>query len=265
VVLSVEASAALLGLPKSGRYEKPLEVVWTATDERGGRRTGTAYDATLAIDASRLETVRRHGVRILSDFALPPGRYQIRVTVRSARTDSVVSTLTVPEFAEPLTMGGVVMSSLSATQAPTFTPDTSRLTLPMTPTTRREFESGEAIGLFTEVYESPLRLDRSPARGTTADPGGAGDHTTHLVLELHDDDGSILQIVAADHSIDRRRAGSHSFVARLGLDVPPGRYTIRLRARTNIGDPDSVTRDIQIRVKPKGSLGKGRSFTTSRA
>lgn len=164
VVLSVEADAAMLGLPAfAGRYERPLEVAWTATDEHGGRRTGTAYDGTLTIDAA----------------------------------------------------------SISSAQAMTFTSGGHpRLMLPLTPTSRREFETGEAIGLFTEVYESRLRLDRSPARGTSADPGDLGDHTTHLLLELHDDDGSILQTVAADHSMDRGRAGSHSFVARLPLDVP---------------------------------------------
>jgi hypothetical protein len=266
VVVSVETSPGTLGLTaQTRRYERPLEVTWAATDAAGAMRSGDLYDRTLDLDAASLETASRYGVRILSQFDLPPGQYRLRVTVRSARTESIVTSLEVPEFGEPLSIGGVTLASLSSPQAATFVSGSTRFTIPLSPTSRREFETGETIGLFTEAYESRLRLEKSPARGATADLGAAGDHTTHLVLELRDEDGSILQTVAASHSMDRRRAGSHSFVARLSLDVPPGRYVIRLNAAANIGDPDTATRDVQIRVKPHASARQPARLSSIRA
>ena len=251
MVLAVEVGPAVLGLPSlENSSTRRLVVTWTATDALGRRRTGTAYDAPLALDANARATARRGGALILSEFDLPPGRYQFRVAVRGVRSESVMSMLDVPEFGEPLSMAGVAISSISA--APTLALTSGvhpRVALPNVPTPRRDFVVGETIALFTEVYESRSRLEQSPARGTSADPDDAGDHTTHLVVELRSDDGSILQTIAA-RPAERHRAGAHAFVARLSLDVPTGRYVIRLKARANIGEPDEATRDIQIRVKP---------------
>ena len=251
VVLAVEVGPAVLGLPSlNASSARRLVVSWTATDSRGRRRTGTAYDAPLALDADARATARRGGVRIVSEFDLPPGRYQLRVAVRGVRSESATAMLDVPEFSEPLSMAGVALSSMSAAPTVALTSGAHpRVVLPAVPTPRRDFEVGENVALFTEVYESRTRLEQSPTRGTAADPGDGGDHTTHLVVELRSDDGNILQTIAAQPA-DRRRPGAHPFVARLSLDVPTGRYVIRLKARANIGEPDESIRDIQIRVRP---------------
>jgi hypothetical protein len=255
VVLAAEIGPTVLGLPSaSGGEPRRLLVTWTATDAHGSRRSGTAYDATLGLDAEARTSARRHGLRVVSELDLAPGRYQFRVVVRGARSESVTSVLDVPEFTEPLSMAGVTLSSLSAAPAVTVTSGAhSRVPLPTIPTPRRDFQVGENIAIFTEVYESRKRLEESPARGTSADPGDAGDHTTHLVLELRSDDGSIVKTIAAQPLLDRRRPGAHAFVGRLTLDVPTGRYVIRVKARANIGKPDEATRDIPLRVKPRGS------------
>jgi len=261
VVLVVDADAAVLGLGKStGRYSGRLEVSWTATDARGRSRSGDAFNGAVTLDPDAGTVARRYGVRVLSELDLPAGQYQFRVSVRGpARSGNALTSLEVPDFEAPLTMGGVALSTASE-KAPTVSSGARRrVTLPHVPTPRREFEAGETLTVFTEVYESRLRLERSPSRGTSADPGDAGDHTTNVSVELRADDGSILQTVAALRSSDRQRAGTHTFVARLPLaDVPSGRYVIRVKARANIGEPDTAAREIAIRVRPRGSLGRVR-------
>ncbi|HEX5108604.1 MAG TPA: hypothetical protein VFV95_09170 [Vicinamibacterales bacterium] len=265
VVLVVDADATLLGLGEStGRYSGRLAVTWTATDGRGRSRSGDAFNGTVTLDADAGVVARRHGVRTVSELDLPPGQYQLRVNVRGpARSGNILTTLEVPDFEAPLTMGGVALSTASEQTHIVSTVERPRVKLPAVPTPRREFEAGETLTVFTEVYESRLRLERSPSRGTSADPGDAGDHTTNLSVELRADDGSILQTVAAERTSDRRRAGTHMFVARLPLsDVPSGRYVVRVKARANIGEPDTALREIPIRVGPRGSLGRARQHHT---
>jgi hypothetical protein len=261
VVLVVDADAAVLGLGEStGRYSGRLEVSWTATDARGRSRSGDAFNGTVTLDADAGSVARRYGVRVLSELDLPAGVYQFRVSVRGpARSGNILTSLEVPDFESPLTMGGVALSTASDKTPTVPSGERRRVTLPVVPTPRREFEAGETLTVFTEVYESRLRLEHSPSRGTSADPGDAGDHTTNVSVELRADDGSILQTVAALRSSDPQRAGTHTFVARLPLtDVPSGRYVIRVKARANIGEPDTAAREIAIRVRPRGSLGKMR-------
>jgi hypothetical protein len=265
VVLVIDADATLLGLGEStGRYSGRLAVTWTATDARGRSRSGDAFNGIVTLDTDAGAVARRYGVRTASEIDLPPGQYQFRVNVRGpSRSGSILTSLEVPDFEAPLTMGGVALSTASEPIQVVSKVERPRVKLPAVPTPRRDFEAGETLTIFTEVYESRLRLARSPSRGTAADPGDAGDHSTNVSVELRGNDGSILQTVAAQRASDRQRAGTHVFVARLPLsDVPSGRYVVRVKARANIGEPDSASREIAIRVVPRGSLGRIRQHHT---
>jgi hypothetical protein len=251
VLLVVEAGPSVLGEAASDRSSSRFVVTWEATGTGGSKRSGRAFDSDLTRVAWRGPAARRNGLRTLSELELPPGRYKLQVVATGARTVQTESQLEVPDFGQPLSMGTVTLSSRAREGAATVTAgETSRLVLPETPTAQRDFHADETIALFTEVYESRERLEKSPARGLPGDPAQIGDHTTHVVFELRAEDGSILQVARGRRSIDRRRPGTHSFLARLSLSgVPPGRYVIRARARANIGEPDSSMQDVSIRVR----------------
>ena len=151
-------------------------------------------------------------------------------------------------------MSGVFVSSTAGGEGVTVAAQPSEdLALPAPPTARRDFERGDGLMLFAEVYESAQRLEQGPAAGKPGDASYAllGDHTTHVVAELRDRDGTILLTRLGQRWNSREPAtGRHAFVAELPLaHVPPGRYVVRVRARANIGNADSASRDIPIRVR----------------
>ena len=263
VVLTIEIDAAALGLVETKRgHTGPFAVRWMATDPQGRTRSGELYNGLLTLSAEEYTRAARHGVRVVSRIELPPGLYRLRVNaISTARTESLVSDLEVPEFTAPLAMSGISLSSAASDdELPALAPRSpSPVALPATPTARREFESGETLIVFAEVYESRRRLEQGPTRGRKGDPAyrELGDHTTNLAIELRARDGSILMTVPAERSSLGQPAGTHAFQARLPLTgVPTGRYVLRLRARANIGDADIATRDIAIRIRSGAAQGK---------
>jgi hypothetical protein len=102
------------------------------------------------------ETVARVGFRVISRVDLPRGEYQIRAGIREAnggRIGSIRYELTVPDFGEPLSMSGVLVTSARAVLVPTLRPD-ERLerVLPAPPTTERAFVRGDTVAVFAELY-----------------------------------------------------------------------------------------------------------------
>ena len=178
----------------------------------------TPEAAKEALDRIKIEesvsagvVARRHGVRTVSELDLPPGQYQLRVNVRGpARSGNILTTLEVPDFEAPLTMGGVALSTASEQTHIVSTVERPRVKLPAVPTPRREFEAGETLTVFTEVYESRLRLERSPSRGTSADPGEAD------IYPVFDDDPPPPADVRIDYETPsgRRGAWTATVVAR---------------------------------------------------
>jgi hypothetical protein len=255
VMLAIDIGADALRLREmDGAYRGRLEVRYVATDAAGTARSGVAYDGTLALDPGARARASRHGLRVLTWLDLPAGPYELRVTARADQgLGSAVQHLDVPDFSAPLTMSNTSVST-DAEDVVTIAPDEgARIALPGSPTVGREFQTGETLALFTEVYESAQRLRHGPTLGRPSDPDHRelGDHTTNVIAQLHGDDGSILLVSLGVPAMDSARpAGRHAFLTSVSLDgVPPGRYVLRVRARANIGRPDMATEDIPIRVR----------------
>jgi hypothetical protein len=91
----------------------------------------------------------------LTRLNLPPGRYEVRLSMQSASEDvagGVTTFVTVPDFEkDPLSVSGVVLGRASGAALPTSHPMSD--VLPFAPTTRRAFVAGEAIAALLRLYQ----------------------------------------------------------------------------------------------------------------
>jgi hypothetical protein len=95
-------------------------------------------------------------LRIISQLALPPGRYQLRVALAAAsrNTGTVQYDLEVPDFTKaPLSLSSLALASARATLAPTVVEKHVDDRLP-DPTTLREFSADDELGLYVEAYDN---------------------------------------------------------------------------------------------------------------
>jgi hypothetical protein len=194
----------------------------------------------LTLKPDTLERVKARGVRVLSQMALPPGRYQLRVAAGNAtgKVGSVLYDLEVPDFYKaPLTMSGLALTAASASQTATLKPkDPLGDVLPGPPTTAREFARGDELRLFAEFYEN--------ARN-------APPHMLDFRAELRADGGRVVQSAVDERSSTEldKGTGGYGFEARLPLDVEPGLYVVHVEGRVRTSATASVSRDIQVRVR----------------
>lgn len=145
--------AAAPGTTRNG----PLELVAAAFD-RGGRPKGLgrqslelSWPAGIASGEPRFDA--------LSRLDLAPGDYELRLGVSgAARTSSVFSYLTVPDFAAaPLSLSNIVVGATAGTLiAPR---DFLAALLPVIPTARREFARGDGLVAFLRIYQGTGRRD----------------------------------------------------------------------------------------------------------
>jgi hypothetical protein len=241
VLVAVEFDASRLGLAESGATAQgEIEVATAAIAAAGKVYQGDRHRFRLALRPETYKRALGTSVRVLTQLALPPGRYQLRVAGGHVNgpAGSVMADLEVPDFTrQAMVMSGVAVTSVRTSEA--FTATAKNLLsdlLPAAPTAVREFPRGDTIALYAEVYEN----QRSRAA-----------HTVSLKAVLRTDDGRVIRTVDEDRSsADLQGAsGGYGFRAELPLDVEPGLYVIHVEARANIEDQPIVSRDIQIRVK----------------
>ena len=134
---------------------------------------GSSDTVTLNLRPETKATIQRSGMRTLSRFELPPGRYQLRVVANELATKSVGSVLydlDVPDFTKgPLVMSGVALTSAASSRVPTVRPDDElRQVMPAPPVGNRVFPVGDELSLFAEIYDN---AGGSPAQGRHHDDG----------------------------------------------------------------------------------------------
>lgn len=122
IALTVETDAAAMSfVEQGGVFNGRIDLRHLATDttqqlfpEIRGRREVT-------LDRVAYARASEHGMRFVSVFDAPPGRYQLRVAAESSgRTGSVVYDLDVPDFRrERFTLSGLALSTARSALAPT--------------------------------------------------------------------------------------------------------------------------------------------------
>ena len=188
-----------------------------------------------------LQAVSKNGFRTMSRLELAPGKYQVRVAALQQGTQrggSVLLDVLVPDFsATPLALSQPVLASNSDAQAVTARPDPELLKLlPVPPTVVREFATTDTLAVLAEVY------DARKARGEVIV------HTT-----IADSDGMTVfgseQTVQETAFDQTRRAYAHRLAVSL-KDMRPGRYVLRIEARSREGN-NSVAREVAFAVRPQ--------------
>jgi hypothetical protein len=151
----------------------------------------------------------------------------------------VLYDLEVPDFRKArLEMSGLSLASAAMSRVATVRPSgTARASLPGPTTATREFQAGDTVVVYGEVYENVP---------------GAAPHTIDILTELRGEDGrAIASLVQQQASGNRPKDDGYGFTSQLTLnDLAPGRYVIHIEARSNIGDRPTVTRHLQIQVAP---------------
>jgi hypothetical protein len=108
--------------------------------------------------------------------------------------------------------------------------------LPEALITRREFAPGDRLTLYLEIYEN----------------GRAAAHLIDFTAEVLAEGGRVVSGVSEQRSSTevRRKSGGYAFAPIISLaGVERGIYVLHLRARANVGDRPTVSRDIRIQVK----------------
>jgi VWFA-related protein len=242
VVMAVEVDAAQLGLAeKDGTHIGALEVSYFSIDMKNKFYPGQTQTARLTLKPETFEHVMKTGIRMVVETTLAPGRYQMRIAGGNQQTKagSVVYDIDVPDFTkDQLAMSGVAIGSAATARIMTMNAKTPfASSLPGNITSTREFDAGDTLGIYAEVYET-LR--------------DATSHTVTLTAQLRAEGGTVVRAVSDERSSAelQGKRGGYGFSAQLPLtDVAPGVYVIHVEARVNTGDRPTVSKDNQIRVR----------------
>jgi VWFA-related protein len=149
IVLGVR-QAAPQGL--DGLAEDNLEVVVGAYDQKG---RNVASDRLVGKATLRPDPSGEVAYEALFRLDLEPGRYQLRIAAQSSlqgKSGSVYCDLDVPDYSKaPVSLSGVAISAVPGlSSAPK---DRLASLLPFVPTAEREFEAGEQVTAFLQVYQ----------------------------------------------------------------------------------------------------------------
>ena len=238
VVVSVEASATDLKLAsKDGKLSGNLAVALAVVDGDGKLRGSVAPTLALGLKPETYnQIVQRGSIRVVSQFALPPGRYQLRAAALAAdskNSGGVQYDLDVPDFTKArMSMSSVVLASswagLSLTAADKHLDDR----LPE-PTTQRVFSADEELTLYVEPYDN----QRTPV------------HKVAVTSTVRADDGHIVFKHVEERSNEELQ-GARGVSTEIPLKgLGPGLYVLSVEARSELGNQEPVTQLLQFRVR----------------
>jgi len=242
LLLAVEVDGAKLRFTqKDGVFADDVEVAVLAVDERGEIRDGGRDLLNLRLRPETHALVSRSGTRILRRLEVPPGRYQLRVGVRdggSGAVGSVLSDLDVPDFSKAaLSMSGLLLTSASANRIPTANPDPDfSKVMPGPPVTLREFPQNDVLAVFAEVYDN---LTKTP-------------HRVSIKTTVLSDTGTVVFAAEGERRNDELKGASGGYGHTTTIPLKgfaPGRYVLRVEARTLLSDGSTASRDIEFRIR----------------
>ncbi|OFW51726.1 MAG: hypothetical protein A3G77_12665 [Acidobacteria bacterium RIFCSPLOWO2_12_FULL_68_19] len=242
VALALEMRAgAFTFTEKGGTWLDRVQVAFSAVDAGGAIRPGNKHVLAMEMSAATATLARERGFRVVSEIALPPGRYQLRASAAeegAVRSGSVFYDLEVPDFYKaPFTMSGIALASASTSATPTVRPnDPLRDLLPGPLAAGREFPRNDQIALFAEFYENLPN---------------ATPHTIELATTVRAEDGRVVfenreQRSSADL---QGKPGGYGYTVRMPLtEFAPGTYVVRMEGRSSAANA-TAGREVLIRVR----------------
>ena len=240
VTLEIEGSR-LKFADKGDRAANDVEVSMVAFDSKGVGRDGGRDAIGLQLRPQTRDTVISRGVRITRRFEITPGAYHLRIGAREsggANVGTVTLDIEVPDFSkDPLVMSGIVLTAASAQLTPTVRPDEQlKGVLPAPPTTVREFSRDDELATFTEVYDNQMR---------TA-------HRVEIKTSVLADDGKVVFNTSEERRSEEigPAGGGYGHTAKIPLKaLTPGRYVLRVEARTLLSDGGTAMRELEFSVR----------------
>lgn len=239
VRVTVEIDPASIDFAEAeGRFTNSVELRYVAYNLDGNAATSGSKTLDLSFQPESREAVGQHGLRYATEFALQPGRYQLRLAAHEAvgnRMGSVFWDVEVPAFNAPLAMSDPIVTSAAAAGAPAV--NDAEATKPMfagAGVVRRVFSLEDTIRVFAEIYDS---------QATTP-------HDVEVEFSVLADDGfPIVEERDTKPTSELTPRGSIAYTRDLALeDLAPGKFVLRIEATSSLGGAP-VRREIGFEIR----------------
>jgi VWFA-related protein len=226
---------------QNGTFIDNIELHMLAIDASGKMQDGGRTLVPLKLGAPTHQAVTANGFRVMRRLTIPPGRYQIRIAAKEMNgggVGTVTQNLDVPDFSKsPLHVSGIAITSISAGRMLTANPDEQlKAVLPGAPTAMRDFPRNDTLALFAEVYDNQ----------------SSAPHRVTITSSILADDGRVLFTASDERSSDelQGKKGGYGYTREIPLSqFPPGRYVLRIDARTTLANGGTASREVEIRVR----------------
>jgi len=244
MAIEVEGAAMTFTQTPAGTFANDLEVTLYAADVNGKVKDGARDVINLALKPQTVEIVRASAFRIIRRIQVPPGKYQLRVGARESgggRVGSVIIDLDAPDFSKgAVSMSGIAIASASGSRMPTASPDPSvnefKDVLPSPPTTVRDFSRNDTLSVFAEIYDN----------------AGKTPHRVEITAAILADDGKVVQTTSDERKSEELQgaSGGYGYTTKIPLSsMAPGRYVLRISAKSLLGNAAAVSREVEFRVR----------------
>ena len=226
---------------QNGTFNESIELHMLAIDATGKMQDGGRTLVPLRLTASSHQAVTANGFRVIRRLTIPPGRYQIRIgakEVNGGGVGTVTQALDVPDFSKsPLQLSGIAMTSVSAGRMLTANPDEQlKAVLPAPPTAIRDFPRNDTLALFAEVYDNQ----------------SSAPHRVAITSSILAEDGRVMFTASDERSSDelQGKKGGYGYTREIPLgQFAPGRYVLRVEARTTLANGETASREVELRVR----------------
>jgi VWFA-related protein len=240
-------ASVLFGVELRGRdiqldQNTKLLLSYVAIDQNGKLRGGNTDALTMtALKPETKSRIEQTGLRMLNRLDLPPGRYQLRVAAHDSSGGNVGSIqydLSVPDFQKaPFSISGLVLTSGMGSSLPTVRPDEQlKQVLPGPPISLRSFPQNDEVIVFAEVYDNE----------------GSKPHKVDITATVTTDEGRVLfKTDETRDSTDLGGArGGYGYTTKIPMkDLAPGRYVLKVEAKSRLANAPAVVREVQIAVE----------------
>jgi VWFA-related protein len=226
-----------------GRYGNDIEVTLYALDTGSGKVKDGAHDTVNLVLRPQVTSMPTP-FRVLRVLKVPPGKYQLRIGAKEGggKVGTVIYELEAPDFTKgPIAMSGIVLSSTASARIPTANPGGSDLkdVLPSPPSASREFQRGDELSVFAEIYDNL---------------GTATAHRVVINTSILSDEGKTVFTTSDERRSDELSGsagpGGYGHVSKIPLSgLTPGRYVLRLEARPTLGKSEPVAREVEFTVR----------------
>jgi hypothetical protein len=251
--LELHLSTASFSVDKSnrsvvltGRVRGPVQLApraqlalgYQVFSKDGRVKAGEFKNMALDLGAASLARARDGGLHFVERVTISPGSYELRLAANQPQgsSGSIVTSIQVPEFNEPLAVSGVILATTSSSKQLMVLNDKAlSAMLGAPPTSVRSFTNNETLTSYVEVYPSGRSISRS---------------SVSVRVEIVAQQGQTVRATKATPVLEPSgRSTGLPFVARVELDsLARGKYVLEVQAEAAVGDVRSSKRTVPFEI-----------------